>query len=94
MIETAYTLLAMVILCMSLCTINRMGGRTRLFLRLAYISLAIGGLAGIVMLLDGHQPTMADLLLLFGMATKLAVDRRARARESWSTLAVPTQLGH
>lgn len=92
MITAAYILLSLVVLGLSLCALNRMSAKTRTMIRLAYVCLAMGSLAGLLMLVAGHQPGGADLLLMIGLAARMASDRRRGPRETWSPLNLPTHL--
>lgn len=93
MITVAYILLTIVVLWLSLCSLNRMNSRTRHMIRLSYVCLALGSLAGLLMLVGGHQPGPADMLLLSGLAARMAADRRRGPRETWAPLNLPTHLG-
>lgn len=73
------TVTGMVVLWSAICATNRMSLATPWAIRLAYILVGVG--AGAVVLAPGYlnrAPTVAELLLISGMALLALTDRRRR----------------
>lgn len=67
-------LAALYVLLVGLCTINRMGPRTRHLVRLSYIALAAGALAAIVSCV--YSRDLFNCLFAVGVAMHFACNRR------------------
>lgn len=73
------TLTGMAVVWSAICAANHMSGSTPWVIRVAYILVGVG--AGAVVLAPGYldrAPTVAELLLISGMALLAVADRRRR----------------
>lgn len=89
------TLTGMAVVWSAICTTNRMTRTTPWTIRLAYILVGVG--AGAVVLAPGYldrAPTVAELLLISGMALLAVSDRRRHHSRRLSRERKVTALRH